>query len=121
MAERAGEDDAGVGSEVTRRSVPWVVRDGGLGFGGDWYAASYLAELLSGEDEGRVSTEDVDRLLALIEVGIQRARRETCAHCGRDIKVSSDGTFRRHKVGTDYFSPTCHGSWTTAPTEGATP
>lgn len=42
----------------------------GLAFGGDWMSPSHLAELLSGEDEDRVTRADVLRLLDIIEKGL---------------------------------------------------
>jgi len=59
---------------VTKWSV-WTYGSGryahrGLSFGGDWISVEHLAELLSGEDEGRVQVEDVERLLDIIEKGL---------------------------------------------------
>lgn len=42
----------------------------GLAFSDDWCSADHLAELLSGEDEGRVTVDDVHRLLDIIEKGL---------------------------------------------------
>jgi hypothetical protein len=65
-------------SGAEQRVTKWSVRTygssryahRGLAFGGDWVSVEHLAELPSGEDEGRVSVADVDRLLDIIEKGL---------------------------------------------------
>ena len=45
----------------------WTVERGGLKWrGADWWSASWLAELLNGEDVDRISVEDVQMLLVQI-------------------------------------------------------
>lgn len=49
---------------------PYGKQPRGLAFHGDWINPAYLAELLSGEDDGRVTEADVHDLLDLIEEGL---------------------------------------------------
>lgn len=64
--------DPQVSGEDVRADVPaetvWTVSQGMLTWrGGDAYSALWLADALSGEDEGRVSQEDAAALLGMVD------------------------------------------------------